>query len=220
MAGDYVLAIDQGTTSSRAIVFNHDCATVGEAQQEFTQHYPQARVGRARRQRDLGRHPWRHAPGDWRTPGSPRGHRVHRDHQPARDGRDVGPGDRRARPQRHRLAGQARGPDLHRARRAGLRRHGRQQDRPRHRRLLLGLQGQVAPGQPSTGLRERAQNGEIAFGTIDTWLIYKLTGGRAHVTDYTNASRTLMYNIFDLAVGRRAARDARRPARDAPRGQA
>jgi glycerol kinase len=48
------------------------------------------------------------------------------------------------------------------------------------------------------GLKDRAQNGEIALGTIDTWLIYKLTGGRAHVTDYTNASRTLMYNIFDL----------------------
>src|SRR5215208_1111803 len=40
MAGDYVLAIDQGTTSSRAIVFNHDSATVGETQREFTQHYP------------------------------------------------------------------------------------------------------------------------------------------------------------------------------------
>src|SRR5215203_3167991 len=40
MAGNYVLAIDQGTTSSRAIVFNHDSATVGEAQREFTQHYP------------------------------------------------------------------------------------------------------------------------------------------------------------------------------------
>jgi glycerol kinase len=48
------------------------------------------------------------------------------------------------------------------------------------------------------GLRERAQNGEICFGTIDTWLIYKLTGGREHVTDYTNASRTLLYNIFEL----------------------
>src|SRR5215218_4664089 len=40
MAGNFVLAIDQGTTSSRAIVFNHDSATVGEAQREFTQHYP------------------------------------------------------------------------------------------------------------------------------------------------------------------------------------
>jgi glycerol kinase len=48
------------------------------------------------------------------------------------------------------------------------------------------------------GLKERAQNGEVLFGTIDTWVIYKLTGGRAHVTDYSNASRTLMYNIFDL----------------------
>jgi len=44
-------------------------------------------------------------------------------------------------------------------------------------------------------LRVRAENGEIAFGTIDTWLIAKLTGGRVHVTDYTNASRTLMFNI-------------------------
>jgi glycerol kinase len=48
------------------------------------------------------------------------------------------------------------------------------------------------------GLRERAQNGELALGTMDTWIIYKLTGGREHVTDYSNASRTLMYNIFDL----------------------
>jgi glycerol kinase len=47
------------------------------------------------------------------------------------------------------------------------------------------------------GLRSRAKSGEIAFGTIDTWLIAKLTKGRLHVTDYTNASRTLMYNIHD-----------------------
>ncbi|HEX5974641.1 MAG TPA: glycerol kinase GlpK, partial [Rubrobacteraceae bacterium] len=48
------------------------------------------------------------------------------------------------------------------------------------------------------GLRERAQNGDIAFGTIDSWLVWKLTGGQAHITDYSNASRTLMYNIYDL----------------------
>lgn len=47
------------------------------------------------------------------------------------------------------------------------------------------------------GLRARARAGELAFGTIDTWLVAKLTGGRVHVTDYTNASRTLMYNIHD-----------------------
>ncbi|MCK2002560.1 glycerol kinase GlpK [[Brevibacterium] frigoritolerans] len=48
------------------------------------------------------------------------------------------------------------------------------------------------------GAREKAENGDLLFGTIDTWLIWKLSGGKAHVTDYSNASRTLMYNIHDL----------------------
>ena len=48
------------------------------------------------------------------------------------------------------------------------------------------------------GARERAEAGELLFGTIDTWLIWKLSNGAAHVTDYSNASRTLMYNIYDL----------------------
>lgn len=48
------------------------------------------------------------------------------------------------------------------------------------------------------GAREKAENGDLLFGTIDTWLVWKLTGGKAHVTDYSNASRTLMYNIYDL----------------------
>src|SRR5690625_734454 len=48
------------------------------------------------------------------------------------------------------------------------------------------------------GARKKAENDELLFGTIDTWLIYKLSGGKAHVTDYSNASRTLMFNIYDL----------------------
>ena len=48
------------------------------------------------------------------------------------------------------------------------------------------------------GARERAENGELLFGTIDTWLIWNLTGGKVHVTDQTNASRTMIYNIHDL----------------------
>lgn len=48
------------------------------------------------------------------------------------------------------------------------------------------------------GARERAESGELLFGTIDTWLIWKLTGGKVHVTDYSNASRTMMFNIHDL----------------------
>lgn len=48
------------------------------------------------------------------------------------------------------------------------------------------------------GAREKAEEGKLLFGTIDTWLIWKLSGGKAHVTDYSNASRTLMYNIHEL----------------------
>jgi glycerol kinase len=48
------------------------------------------------------------------------------------------------------------------------------------------------------GAREKANQGKLLFGTIDTWLIWKLSGGKAHVTDYSNASRTLMFNIYEL----------------------
>lgn len=47
-------------------------------------------------------------------------------------------------------------------------------------------------------LRARAERGELAFGTIDSWLVYKLSGGKVHTTDYTNASRTLLFNIAEL----------------------
>ena len=48
------------------------------------------------------------------------------------------------------------------------------------------------------GSQERAEKGELLFGTIDTWLVWKLTGGKVHVTDYTNAARTMLFNIKDL----------------------
>jgi len=48
------------------------------------------------------------------------------------------------------------------------------------------------------GTKEKAHNGDLLFGTMDTWLIWKLTNGKVHATDYTNASRTLIYNIYDL----------------------
>ena len=48
------------------------------------------------------------------------------------------------------------------------------------------------------GAREKAERGELLFGTVDTWLVWKLTNGKVHVTDYTNASRTMLYNIKDL----------------------
>ena len=48
------------------------------------------------------------------------------------------------------------------------------------------------------GARERANRGELLFGTIDSWLVWRFSGGNAHITDYSNASRTLLYNIYDL----------------------
>ena len=48
------------------------------------------------------------------------------------------------------------------------------------------------------GVRERAEQGKIAFGNVDTWLIYKLTGGKSFVTDYSNASRSMLFNIHEL----------------------
>ena len=48
------------------------------------------------------------------------------------------------------------------------------------------------------GSRERARRGELLFGTMDTWLIWNLTGGKSHVTDYTNASRTMLFDIHTL----------------------
>lgn len=47
------------------------------------------------------------------------------------------------------------------------------------------------------GAREKAEKGELLFGTVDTWLIWKLTGGAVHVTDYTNASRTMLFDIYN-----------------------
>ena len=197
MAGEYVLAIDQGTTSSRAIVFNHDSATVGEAQQEFTQHYPRpgwvehdaneiwdVTLGVMRGAlEDAGVSPdaiagigitnQRETVVMWdRETGEP----VHN---------AIVWQDRRGAAFCSQLSEQ--GYDDTVREKTGLTIDAYFSGSKVH--WLL---------ENVDGVKERAQNGEICFGTIDTWLIYKLTGGQQHVTDYSNASRTLMYNIFDL----------------------
>ena len=50
------------------------------------------------------------------------------------------------------------------------------------------------------GVRERAERGDLYFGTVETWLIWKMTKGKVHVTDYTNASRTMLFNIHTLRI--------------------
>lgn len=62
------------------------------------------------------------------------------------------------------------------------------------------------------GAREAANKGELLFGTIDTWLVWKLTGGKTHVTDYSNASRTLLYNIKELKWDEKMLRELNVPA--------
>ena len=69
------------------------------------------------------------------------------------------------------------------------------------------------------GARARAERGELAFGTVDAWLVWNLTGGRVHCTDASNASRTLLFDIHTRRLGRRAPAHARRPARDAAGGR-
>ncbi len=68
------------------------------------------------------------------------------------------------------------------------------------------------------GARARAERGELAFGTIDSFLLWRLTGGRVHATDVTNASRTLLFDIH-AAVGRGAAAAAPRAAATAAGGE-
>ncbi|HJQ28984.1 MAG TPA: glycerol kinase GlpK, partial [Rubrobacter sp.] len=197
MAADYILAIDQGTTSSRAIVFNHDSATVGEAQREFTQHYPRpgwvehdaneiwevtrrvaiaaiTDAGIQGAQLDaIGITNQRETVVMWdKETGEPVNNAIVWQ-------------DRRGAAFCDQLAEQGYA-DMVRDK-AGL-----TIDAYFSGSKVTWLLDNVE------GLKERAQNGEVLFGTIDTWLIYKLTGGREHVTDYSNASRTLMYNIFDL----------------------
>lgn len=62
------------------------------------------------------------------------------------------------------------------------------------------------------GVRKKAQNGELLFGTIDTWLIWNLTRGKVHVTDYSNASRTMLYNIKELKWDKKILKELDIPA--------
>ncbi|WP_273842443.1 glycerol kinase GlpK [Rubrobacter calidifluminis] len=197
MPGEYVLAVDQGTTSSRAIVFNHDSATVGEAQREFTQHYP--RPGWVEHDAN---EIWEVTLGVIRdaledagvSAGSLAGIGItnQRETVVMWDRRTGEPVHRAIVWQDRRGAGicddlVARGYEKLVRDKAGL-----TVDAYFSGSKVKWLLDNVE------GLREKARSGEICFGTIDSWLVYRLTGGREHITDYSNASRTMLYNIYDL----------------------
>jgi len=190
----YILALDQGTTSSRAIVFDHAGAMVSMAQQEFRQIFPQpgwvehdpnelweSQLAVARQAiASAGVHPR-----DVMALGitNQRETTVVWD---KRNGEPVANAivwqDRRTAQQCEQMRAEGLEPLF--ATRTGL-----VLDPYFSATKLCWLL------ERHPGLREQAEAGHIAFGTIDSWLVWKLTGGRAHVTDVTNASRTLLFNI-------------------------
>jgi len=189
-----ILAFDQGTTSSRAIVFDAAGAMLGVAQREFTQHYP--RPG------------WVEHDGHeiWQTQLEVAREVLRDCGLTARDVAAIGITNQR---ETTMIWDRATGQPIHHAivwqdRRTAadcdaLRAAGHEELVQRKSGLLIDayfcasklrwLLANVA------GARQRAEKGELAFGTIDSWLIWKLTGGRVHATDVTNASRTMLMDI-------------------------
>ncbi len=191
---EFVLALDQGTTSSRAIVFDRHGRVRATAQQEFAQIFP-----------DAG---WvEHDPEElWRTQLSCARAALRRARVPASRVAAIGVSNQRettllwerssGRPVHNAIVWQDRRTalDCERLVREGLgplvqKRTGLRIDPYFSATKIAWLLSHVP------GLRARARRGELAFGTVDTWLLWKLSGGRLHCTDVTNASRTLLYDI-------------------------
>ncbi|TCC90512.1 glycerol kinase [Pedobacter frigiditerrae] len=195
---NYILSLDQGTTSSRAIVFNHNGEIVAIAQKEFTQIYPKAG--------------WvEHDPLEiWSTQLSVAAEVIVKAGLSASDINSIGITNQR---ETTVVWDRETGQPIHNAIVWQDRRTSNYCDSIRKQGLAKKIQdktGLIIDSYFSAtkakwilenveGAKEKAEAGKLAFGTIDTWLIWKLTGGKTHVTDVSNASRTMMYNIHDLA---------------------
>ncbi|MDA8198975.1 MAG: glycerol kinase GlpK [Thermaerobacter sp.] len=197
MAGQYILALDQGTTSSRAILFDHHARPVAVGQREFPQIYPRAG--------------WvEHDPEQiWASQWGAVQDCLAAAHKTGEDIAAIGiTNQRETTVLWDRSTGRALGNAIvwQCRRTAGrcdeLKAQGLEPLFRERTGLVVDAYfsgTKVAWMLDNTaGARARAENGEIAFGTVDSWLIHKLTGGRRHVTDVSNASRTLMYNIHTL----------------------
>lgn len=196
MTSSYIMAIDQGTTSSRAIIFDHTYTPIATAQQEFTQYFPQsgwvehaaeeiwdsvvttcrAAIEKAKvtpsQIAGIGITNQRETVVIWdKKTGTP----IHK---------AIVWQDRRTSDFCQRLKDQGHEPSI-------------------RKKTGLLLDPYFSASKITwllehlSGARRRAENGELLCGTIDTYLLWKLTGGKAHKTDATNASRTLLYNIHD-----------------------
>ncbi|WEG13814.1 glycerol kinase GlpK [Pullulanibacillus sp. KACC 23026] len=197
MEKKYILAIDQGTTSSRAIIFNEKAEIVKIAQKEFTQYFPKPG--------------WvEHDANEiWSSVLAVIAEALSTSGINAKEIAGIGITNQRetavvwdkntSQPVYHALVWQSRQTSgiCEALKAAG------------HEELIRDKTGLlIDPYFSGTkvkwildhveGAREKAEKGDLLFGTVDSWLIWKLSGGKAHVTDYSNASRTLMYNIYKL----------------------
>jgi len=195
--GKYIIAIDQGTTSSRAVLFDHEAHLLAVEQEEFSQIYPKAG--------------WvEHDANEiWETQ-----LRVIRNlisnhvDNPAAIA-SIGITNQR---ETTLIWDRKTGEPIHNALVWQDKRTSDYCEKLKKRGLETKVRdatGLVIDSYFSAtkimwlldnveGARERAERGELMFGTIDSWLVYKLTGGREHLTDMTNASRTMFYNIQEL----------------------
>ncbi len=194
---EYVLALDQGTTSSRAILFNHKGEMIGTSQKEFTQIYPKAG--------------WvEHDPMEiWGTQSGVAREVLEKTSVKPEEVAAIGITNQRettvvwdkntGKPVYNAIVWQCR-------RTAeicdDLRNKGLEKYIKENTGLVLDAYFSATKIKwildNVKGAKEKAEKGELLFGTIDTWLIWNLTRGRVHVTDYSNASRTMLYNIKAL----------------------
>lgn len=190
----YILALDQGTTSSRAILFNHDGGIVAVAQKEFRQIFPKPG--------------WveHDAQEIWATQAGVASEVLHKAGAKVSDVAAIGITNQRetavvwdrktGKPVCNAIVWQDR-------RTASMcdKLRAQKLDKVIQRKTGLVIDAYFSATkvqwmlQNVKGLKARAAKGELAFGTIDTWLLWNLTGGKVHATDVTNASRTMLYDI-------------------------
>lgn len=193
MRDKYILALDQGTTSSRAIVFDHQGNICGVGQKEFRQHFPKPG--------------WvEHDPREiWGTQLGVATEALTKAGIRASDLAAIGITNQR---ETTVVWDKKTGRPIYNAIVWQDRRTAPYCDsiREKTQQIFQDKTGLVLDAYFSgtkvkwildnvEGAREKAERGELAFGTIDSWLVYNLTGGELHITDATNASRTLLYNI-------------------------
>ncbi|MBM3177893.1 MAG: glycerol kinase GlpK [Bacteroidetes bacterium] len=214
--GDFILAIDQGTTSSRAMVFAKDGSIKSVAQQEFRQYYPKAG--------------WvEHDPSEILSTQMAVIHEaILKASIKSTDLRAIGITNQRettvvwekksGRPVYPAIVWQDR-------RTASFCDQLKARGLSEHVKKITGLVidayfsgtkvNWILDNVP--GARQKAEAGELAFGTIDSWLIWNLSGGKAHVTDYSNASRTMLFDINALQWDEKLLNDLHIPAAMLPR---